>query len=202
VIDTSRWRLPGFVDHATARDDGPSPYLAAKGIAVWNPAAPAPGQNIKIEVHLVGDRGWGIVTGSVEEARPSGEVIARGGQLTSDGHALLDRTWEFTLRYDASAFDGAWVAIGMTAPGVASVPRRWPRTLVEQLRAAGKLVIDDAAVPSLLKRIRDRTFDASTAAPDRCAIETANVVDEVLRETAELRTTPDDVARCLASIWH
>jgi hypothetical protein len=90
----------------------------------------------------------------VSEVRPDGRLVV-GATLTSDGSELLDRDWDTTLRYDAEAFDGAWVVEAMMAEGVVTVPRRWPRILVERLRANGDLLVPDSDVDATVKSVRD-----------------------------------------------
>jgi hypothetical protein len=204
-LDTTRWRLPGFVDYAAARGDQDEVYLASKGIAALRAdRRPALAQQAKIEVHLFGDLGWGIVTGAVASVRPDGTVALKA-TLTTEGPEVLDAAWDLLLRNDPEAFGGAWIVEEMRAEGVVTVPRRWPRLLVERLRAEETLVVDDSRIDALLELVRDRSLGHATmTTPRECAAFTARALVRAFEQTPmveEIFLGPEDLATRLEAIW-
>jgi hypothetical protein len=205
AIDTSRWRLPGFVDQAACRDDQDESYLASRGVAVLRSDRPAAvGQQAAIEVHLFGALGWGIIKGLVSEVRSDGQLVV-GATLTSDGSDLLDRAWDIRLRRDAEGFDGAWVVETMMAEGVVTVPRRWPRMLVERLRATGDLLLADSDLDPIINLVRGRSLEyASMTTARECAAFTARALVRAFEQAGaveEIFLGSEELGALLVDLW-
>jgi hypothetical protein len=206
-IDTTAWRLPAFVDHAVCRDDEEDGFLAARGIVPLRSDRPAAiGMQAKLEVHLfsgVDHHGWGVVTGPVTSV--TREHLTATAVLTSDGSPLLDQRWNLLLARDPATFDGAWFAQRMTAEGVVTVPRRWPRMFVDELRVRGDLVCAGADVDLVcgLVRTTSTAHAALTTRAELAAFTARAVLRAFEREDRvdEIHATTDDLTSLLEELF-
>ncbi len=203
--DASGWWLPNFVDSAICRDDLAERAAAGRGIgSLHTNRSPAVGQQAAVEVHLFGDLGWGIVKGDVRKVAADGRLTV-SASLTSDGPDLLDRRWSLVLRRDPQTFAGAWHAVSMTSEGVVSVPRLWPRSIVDRLRASGDLLCTDQDVDQVCAILRAESLKtAEITTPRECAAFTARVLSRALERAPcveEIFVGVEDLTAILIELW-
>ena len=207
MIDASSWRLPPFVDQAVCREDQDDGFLASRGIVPLRSDRPAAvSMQVKLEVRLfdgVDDYGWGIVTGPITSVEV--DHLTATAVLTSDGSPALDRPWRLVLRRNPLAFDGAWFAEQMTAEGVETVPRRWPRMLVDELRVRGELLCADSDLDAICALVRATSIPHS-GLPTRhqLAVFTSRALLRALEREErvdEIYTTADDLTSLLEDIF-
>ena len=180
-IDASTWRLPGFVEQAFHREE------LVDGRALGNVPPPARGQHVAIQVDMFagfseGSESWGIIKGPIDAVLDDG-LLAVHATLTSEGPAILDATWQLVLRhYPAQANDSPWFVERMSSEGFVTVPRLWPRSIVDHMRKRHVLTCNDAMLPDLLAALRAAALcHATTPDPYTCANLTSRALFKVFK---------------------
>jgi hypothetical protein len=181
-IDTSTWRLPGFVEQAFHRDE----LARSGGVPLLDDQPPARGQHVAVQVNMFdgfAELDWGIIKGTIDDVFADGRISLHA-TLTSEGPAALDASWQLVLRYyPEQAADEPWFVESMQSEAVVAVPRMWPRLLVDRLRESGSVRCADDRVSDLLGALRSSALEhATTPDPYVCANLTSRALINVLKK--------------------